>query len=93
MLKPLKLIFSDSIFENPANEKYAWVGSEKGKVFLVNDFRWSKDLTPWHDMLFLLEGETVKLPAPENIYSEDTVISTDVATFVTSKSSIKHRGR
>ena len=40
MLKPLKLIFSDSIFKNPANDKYAWVGSEKGKVFLLNDFRW-----------------------------------------------------
>ena len=39
MLKPLKLIFSDSIFENPANNKYAWVGSEKAKVFLLNDFR------------------------------------------------------
>ena len=39
MLKPLKLIFSDSIFENPANDNYAWVGSEKAKVFLLNDFR------------------------------------------------------
>ena len=25
MLKPLKLIFSDSIFENPVNDMYAWV--------------------------------------------------------------------
>ena len=55
MLKPLKVVFSDSIFENPANDKYAWVGSEKAKVFLLNDFRWSKDLIPWHDMLLLLE--------------------------------------
>ena len=92
MLKPLKLIFSDSIFENPANDKYTWVGSEKAKVLLLNDFRWSKDLIPWHDMLLLVEGETVNLPAPKNIYSEDIVISTDVAIFTTSKSSIKHRG-
>ena len=91
MLKSLKLIFSDSIFENPANYKYAWLGSEKSKVFLLNDFRWSKDLIPWHDMLLLLEGTTVKLPAPKNIYSEDIVISTDVAIFATSKSPIKHR--
>ena len=42
-------------------------------------------------MLLLLEGETLKLPAPKNIYSEDIVISTDVAIFATSKSSIKHR--
>ena len=73
MPRPLKLIiFSDSIFENPAaNDKYAWVGSEKKrKSFFssLNDFRWSKDLIPWHDMLFLLESETVKLPVPKNIY-------------------------
>ena len=92
MLKLLKLIFSDSIFENPVNDKYAWVGSEKVKVLLLNDFRWSKDLIPWHDMLLLLECETVKLPAPKNIYSEDIVISADVAIFAASKSSIKHRG-
>ena len=39
MLKPLKLIFSDSIFENPANDKYAWLGFGKSKMFLFNDFR------------------------------------------------------
>ena len=91
MLKPLKLIFSDSIFENPANDKYAWVGSKKAKMFLLNDFRWSKDLIPWYDMLLLLVGKTVKLPAPKNISSEDIVISTNVAIFATSKSPIKHR--
>ena len=49
-------------------------------------------MIPWHDMLLLLEGETVKLPAPKKIYSKDIVISTDVAIFATSKSLIKHRG-
>ena len=65
MLKPLKIVFSDSIFENSANGTYALVGSEKAKVFLLNNFRWSKDLIPCHNMLLLLEGETVKLPAPK----------------------------
>ena len=60
LLKPLNLIFSDSIFENPANDKYTCIGSGKVKVFLLNDFNWSKDLFPWYDMLLLLEGETVK---------------------------------
>ena len=55
MLKPPKVIVSDSIFENPANYKCPWVGSEKAKVFLPNDFRWSKDLIPWHDVLLLLK--------------------------------------
>ena len=89
MLKSLKLIFSDCIFENPANYTYAWLGSEKSKVFLLNDFRLSKDVIPWYDMLLM--GEIVKLPAPKNIYSEDIMISTDVAIFATSKSPIKHR--
>ena len=75
MLKPLKLIFSDKRFENPTNDKYVCTGFGKAKVFLPNDFRWSKDLIPWHDMLLLLEGKTVKLPAPKNIFSEDIVIS------------------
>ena len=74
MLKPLELIFNFSIFENPANDKYAWVGSEKTKVFLLNEFRWSKDLISCHDMLLFLEGKTVKLPAAKNTYSEDIMI-------------------
>ena len=40
----------------------------------------------------MLEDETVKLLAPNNIYSEDIVISTDMAIFATSKSPIKYRG-
>ena len=90
MLKPLKHIFSDSIFESPANSKYAWARYEKAIMFLLNNFRWSKDLIRWHNML--PEGETLKLPAPKNIYIEDIVISTDVAIFQTSKSSSKYRG-
>ena len=43
-------------------------------------------------MMLLLEDETVKLPAPKNIYIEDIVISTNAAMFATSKSSIKRRG-
>ena len=57
MLKPLELIFTDSIFKKPANDKYTWVGSKKAKVLLLNDFRWSKDLIPWHDMLLFLEAK------------------------------------
>ena len=86
------LYFSDTMFENPANDNYAWVWSEKAKVFLLNGIWWSKDLIPWHDMLLLLEGETVNLPAPNNIYSENIVISTDVAILAASKSPIKHIG-
>ena len=67
-------------------------GESSRDVFLLNDSWWSKDLIPWHDVLLLLEDETVKLLAPNNIYSEDIVISTDMAIFATSKSPIKYRG-
>ena len=89
MLNPVKLIFIDSIFEKPAHDKYTRVGSEKPKMFLLNDIRWSKDLIPWHDMLLLLDDETVKLPATKNIYSENIVISTDGTKLATSKSSMQ----
>ena len=49
-------------------------------------------MIPWYNRLLLLEGETVKLPAPKTIYSEDIAISPDVTIFATSKSSIKHKG-
>ena len=62
----------------------------KIQIFL-NDYRWSKYSIPSHDMLLLLEGETVKLAAPKNINSKDIVLSTNVAIFATSKSSIKQR--
>ena len=57
MLKSLKLIFRDSIFENPATDKYAWLGYEKAKVFLFSDSKWSIYI-PWHDMLLLLERQS-----------------------------------
>ena len=59
MVKPFKFSFSDILYENLANDNYALVGSEKRKVCLLSDFGWSKNLIPWHDMLPLLEVDTV----------------------------------
>ena len=42
-------------------------------------------------MLLLLKGDDVKLSAPKNIYSDNIVISTDLAIFARSKRSIKYR--
>lgn len=93
MLKPLKEIFKhEKLFENPACDKYAWVGADRAQVILLNDFRWSRDLIPWNDLLLLLEGETVKLPAPKNMYSQDVLINSDVPVFATSKCKIRFRG-
>ena len=79
------------LFENPATDKYGWVHADKAQVILLNDFRWSRELIQWQDMLNLLEGETVKLPAPKNMFSEDVIITSDVAIFATSIFKIQHR--
>ena len=90
LLKPLKLIFN--CFQNPSNDKYAWVGANKAEIILMQDFRWSKETIAWKDLLLLLEGETVKLPAPKNHFATDVVITDDVPVFATGKEKIKFRG-
>jgi len=92
MLRPLKRIFGDRLYENPAHDKYCWVGAESADVILLQDFRYSRDIIPWSSLLLLLEGETVKLPAPKNHHESDVVIDTDIAIFATSKSKIEYRG-
>ena len=92
ILKPLKNIFGGKLLDNPANDKYAWVGAEKAEVILLQDFRFSKDVIAWKDLLLLLEGETVKLPSPKNHFAKDVVIDSDVPIFATNKSPITYKG-
>ena len=92
MFKPMKSIFHDNLFENPSNDKFGWLGADKASVIVLQDFRWNKDSITWKDLLLLLEGETVKLPAPKNLYAGDVVIDKDVAIFATSKAPITYRG-
>ncbi len=92
ILKPLKTIFCEKVFNNPANGKYASVGADKAEIILLQDFRYSKDVITWKDLLLLLEGETVRLPAPKNHFSTDIVIESDVPIFATTKSPIIYRG-
>ena len=92
MLRPLKIIFQDRLFDNPANDKYAWIGADEAEVILLQDFRFSKEVIPWKDLLLLLEGETVKLPAPKNHFLRDVIIDTDVPLFATTKAPIVYRG-
>ena len=44
-------------------------------------------------MLLLLEGDTVKLPAPKNQFASDVVIQKDTPIFATSKSRITYVGK
>ena len=91
MLKPLAGIFK--VFSNPANDKYAWVGSGEAELILLQDFRWSSELIAWKALLLLLEGETVKLPSPKNHFVNDVCISSDIPIFATGKAPIQFVGK
>ena len=82
ILSPIKEIFE--CFCNPANDKYAWVGADKCEIIFMNDFRWSRELIPWKDLLLLLEGDVVNLPSPKNHFSADVCIKDDTPIFATS---------
>ena len=56
ILLPLTLIYNS--FCNPASTSFAWVGAETGEIIFLNDFRWSPQIMPWHDLLLLLSGTT-----------------------------------
>ena len=54
-----------------ANDKFGWVGAQKATCILLKNFHWSNELIIWKDLLLLLEGDPVKLPALKNFFSED----------------------
>ena len=91
LLAPIEMIYDT--FSNPGTCKYAFVGCEGKEVFFLNDLRWNQDMIAWQELLNLLEGATVRLPAPKNIYAQDIVISTDVPIFATSIDEVTFAGR
>lgn len=90
LLRPVEKVFET--FANPSNDKYAWLGAENAEIIFLNDFRWSREMIAWKELLLLLEGQTVHLPAPKNHYSKDISISTDTPILATSKSVIRYTG-
>lgn len=43
-------------FNNPNNDKYAWLGAEKAGLIFVNDIRWSPEMIAWKDFCYFLRG-------------------------------------
>ena len=83
LLNPLNKVFNT--FTNPASTSFAWVGAEKAEVVFLNDFRWSPQIIAWHDLLLMLEGQVVHLPAPKCHFANDIVFDSDTPIFSTSK--------
>lgn len=93
LLNPLEIIFKS--FMNPANGKYAWVGLDECEIAYLNDFRWSQEIIAWNDFLLLLEGQTVHLPRPKNMFATDLCISREnrLPIFSTGKAPIEYIGK
>ena len=83
LLQPLNVLYKT--FTNPANDSFAFVGAESSEVIFLNDFRWSPQVIPWHNLLLLLEGQTIHLAAPKTHFSQDIVLDHDVPIFCTTK--------
>ena len=83
LLNPLNDVYKT--FSNPATGRFAWVGCDQAECIFLNDFRWSQDMIPWHDLLLLLEGQEVHLPAPKTHFAEDILFDKDTPIFATSK--------
>ena len=72
-------------FSNPATSTFAWVGAGKAEVIFLNDFRWNPQIIQWHDLLLMLEGQPVHLPAPKSYFSKDLEFTRDTPIFCTTK--------
>lgn len=76
MLKPLQHIYHALC--NPANDKCAWVGTDKAEVIVLLDFRWSSELICWNDLPFLLDGKLIKILCPKRQFACDVCIKKDI---------------
>ena len=83
LLNPLNVVYRS--FSNPATSTFAWVGAEKAEVIFLNDFRWNPQIIQWHDLLLMLEGQPVHLPAPKSYFSKDLEFTRDTPIFCTTK--------
>ena len=88
MLAPLMVVFKT--FSNPATTTYSLVGAELAEVIFLNDFRYEPVVIGWGELLNMLEGQLVRLPAPKTHYSCDLVLDKDTPIFATSKDPITH---
>ena len=83
LLNPLHVIYKS--FSNPATSNFAWVGAEKAEVIFLNDFRWNAQIIQWHDLLLMVEGQPVHLPAPKCYFCKDLEFVADTPIFCTTK--------
>lgn len=47
LISPLQIIFKT--FSNPATTTYAWIGAETAEIIVLNDFRWTPQVTIYYE--------------------------------------------
>ena len=92
MLSPITKIFPGTLV-SPSSTKYAWIGADEAETIILNDYRYNHEQIEWDDLLRLLEGATVHLPAPMNHFAKDICVVSDVPIFATSIGPIRRKGR
>ena len=75
LLIPLETLYKT--FSYPSSERYSWVGIEEMEMISLNDFRLSKEVIPWEDLLRLLVGVRVWFDRPKNLYAQNMCIDSD----------------
>ena len=93
LINPLEDMFK--CFTSPTPGRYAWVGHDECELALIQDLRWSDELIKWNDFLLLLEGQTVHLARPKNLFSTDLTIhkSNKLPFFATTKEPMEYFNR
>ena len=82
----LSLIFN--CFQNPASTSFVWVGADEAEIIILNNLRWNTQLITWNNILLLLEGQPVHLPAPKSHFSKDILLTKDTSLFATSSETV-----
>ena len=90
ILNPLNAVYNS--FTNAATSTFIWVGAEKAEVIFLNDFRWNPQIIQWHDLLLMLDGQPMHLPAPKSHFSKDLEFTADTQIFCTTKLELSREG-
>jgi len=93
ILEPVCSLFPD-IFQNPASSTFGWIGVKKSNLIFLNDFRWAPrkkgGYIDWADLLKLLEGGHVTLPAPMNSNSAHIEVTKCMPIIATSSEEVHY---
>ena len=91
ILSPVSKVFKDTLV-SPASTTYARIGADEAEIIFLNDYRYNPEKISWDDLLRLLEGATVHLPAPTNHYAKDICTESDFPIPATSIGPIRRKG-